>query len=648
MKKLKISIVLCILISMIFSPLALAAEIPEKFDLRDYFNLTVKNQHTYGLCTNEAQSTAIESYVKLKLKNGELEDFPYNPVFSVLALSKEYSPFSHAIPVEFIDAIIRDYYDGEVTSEQEAIRLQKAEGDEFFLELKKVISEYNVYDHNGRAGKFQYLDDIEKTVEGDVITYTDNNFTLELSEEEVQRRRDAIKETIMNNGAVVTTCYGSQIYWTTSPEDGETINLLNQKNDYTSDHSVAIIGWDDNFSRMNFPEEIRPINDGAYIVQNSWGDEWGRHGIFYASYEDVSIEDSLYYVYDFGPFVDENPPSIIDEKADGVWNITVTDNYESGVSKMQYIWTEHNIDPSLDDERWVSFDYTVSVPDIQGKYIWVYTEDGAGNGVLKSLKYNTNDIRSVLRDSERNRVLVRGVEKEEVFLYCETLTQRQLWENFRRDNMGTLIYPLYTPGEHHIYVSKLVDVDGEILESRAKEIVLNIADPWAEEENPEENETNNPEVNDPEVNDTEGNNTIENNTENENTKKDNKEDNNVENDNENPNIDDEQNDVNDNRSISEVRNNTNNKVNNNTKDNTVVVDTNEPKEVAQNKENKKVDVKPASNVVKNESIEEKKDALPQTGENNNAGTIAIIIAASTVVAAGIAVTAVKIIKNGKD
>ena len=35
------------------------------------------------------------------------------------------------------------------------------------------------------------------------------------------------------------------------------------------DHAVAIIGWDDSYSRKNFKED--PGSDGAWIIKNSWG-----------------------------------------------------------------------------------------------------------------------------------------------------------------------------------------------------------------------------------------------------------------------------------------------------------------------------------------------------------------------------------------
>lgn len=52
-----------------------------------------------------------------------------------------------------------------------------------------------------------------------------------------------------------------------------------------TNHDVVIVGWDDNFPKEHF---IRPAPmDGAWIVKNSYGEEWGEKGYFYISYADT-------------------------------------------------------------------------------------------------------------------------------------------------------------------------------------------------------------------------------------------------------------------------------------------------------------------------------------------------------------------------
>ena len=57
-------------------------------------------------------------------------------------------------------------------------------------------------------------------------------------------------------------------------------------------HEVALVGWDDNFSKDNFL--ITPPGDGAWIIKNSWGSNWGDDGYYYVSYYDSGIFEGDY------------------------------------------------------------------------------------------------------------------------------------------------------------------------------------------------------------------------------------------------------------------------------------------------------------------------------------------------------------------
>ena len=50
-------------------------------------------------------------------------------------------------------------------------------------------------------------------------------------------------------------------------------------------HDVVIVGWDDTYSKSNFI--TTPPNDGAFIIRNSFGVDWGDGGYFYMSYYDT-------------------------------------------------------------------------------------------------------------------------------------------------------------------------------------------------------------------------------------------------------------------------------------------------------------------------------------------------------------------------
>ena len=52
-------------------------------------------------------------------------------------------------------------------------------------------------------------------------------------------------------------------------------------------HAVSVVGWDDNYSRNNF--YITPPGDGAFIIKNSYGTNYGKNGFNYVSYYDLGF-----------------------------------------------------------------------------------------------------------------------------------------------------------------------------------------------------------------------------------------------------------------------------------------------------------------------------------------------------------------------
>ena len=71
-------------------------------------------------------------------------------------------------------------------------------------------------------------------------------------------------------------------------------------------HAVLLVGWDDNYPRENFKATNRPENDGAWLVKNSWGNDWGEDGYFWLSYEDTSLCEAGSYFCEPGHMYSTN------------------------------------------------------------------------------------------------------------------------------------------------------------------------------------------------------------------------------------------------------------------------------------------------------------------------------------------------------
>ena len=108
--------------------------------------------------------------------------------------------------------------------------------------------------------------------------------------------RSEIKSFLINYGGVFAPLHGDEMVEVTSDYYNPSTGAIYCSNadTYTADHAVLIVGWDDNYSKSNFLSTQRPSNDGAWIIKNSWGTEYGDNGFMYVSYEDVNITAENY------------------------------------------------------------------------------------------------------------------------------------------------------------------------------------------------------------------------------------------------------------------------------------------------------------------------------------------------------------------
>ena len=108
----------------------------------------------------------------------------------------------------------------------------------------------------------------------------------------------SIRKAVMQYGAV-----GMSYFAAASQGDSKYYSKANAAyycdSDIKENHAVVIVGWDDSFPAGNF--STQPEGDGAWIVRNSWGGEYGADGYFYLSYYDKSVGSTAYVVDSFAP-----------------------------------------------------------------------------------------------------------------------------------------------------------------------------------------------------------------------------------------------------------------------------------------------------------------------------------------------------------
>ena len=140
--------------------------------------------------------------------------------------------------------------------------------------LGPVLDSTDQYlDNNALSNVFDPIFHIDNVVLIKRNNYTDN---------------DDVKRAVLTYGAV-----GGDLCYSDSFLNTETNAYFCNEN-YATNHAITIVGWNDTYSKYNFKET--PEGDGAWIVKNSWGTDWGDNGYFYVSYYDrvVSTGDSSF------------------------------------------------------------------------------------------------------------------------------------------------------------------------------------------------------------------------------------------------------------------------------------------------------------------------------------------------------------------
>ncbi|MCR5485516.1 MAG: hypothetical protein K6F09_07970, partial [Clostridiales bacterium] len=92
----------------------------------------------------------------------------------------------------------------------------------------------------------------------------------------------AIKTAIMENGAIQLSYYHSNAYYNAAAK----AYYYNTK--VKTNHAVTVVGWNDSFPASSF--NITPEGNGAWLIKNSWGTDWGDEGYFWLSYYDKTID----------------------------------------------------------------------------------------------------------------------------------------------------------------------------------------------------------------------------------------------------------------------------------------------------------------------------------------------------------------------
>ena len=232
--------------------------IPSRFDLRDWGWVTpVRDQGRAGSCWTFGASGAIESAIlrylgiEMDVSENNMED-----------VSLEYNPYG-----------VVTYTEGGLGEMGAAYALSW---------FGVFPSEYDVYD---QLGKISPIIGVANSIHFQDVVF--------IAPRKNVTDNELMKRALMKYGALAVIYAADQLAPQLNPKTSAQYNNETE----APDHGVVLVGWDDSYSASNFL--ITPPGDGAWIIKNSWGANYGDGGYYYISYYDVNFatkKSSIAYV----------------------------------------------------------------------------------------------------------------------------------------------------------------------------------------------------------------------------------------------------------------------------------------------------------------------------------------------------------------
>ena len=233
--------------------------LPESFDLLDAgYGTSMKNQNPYGTCWTFASAASAETSLMKYIPSIDLSEmhtafYPYYGEERVQIASTDMSSSEllDAGGTVFIVTNLWSQWKGPISEEK----------------LEHV--DINLFlDDEYAAGFYEMAD-----------YHLENAYLFDFNEDGTNR--DIINNLVkqfLYDGHAVDVSYSTKGYsYSTNATHSYTDPRL-------ANHSVTIVGWDDNFTASNFGG-----NTGAWLVKNSWGTHFGDNGYFWISYDDTSL-----------------------------------------------------------------------------------------------------------------------------------------------------------------------------------------------------------------------------------------------------------------------------------------------------------------------------------------------------------------------
>lgn len=264
-----------------------SSDYPSSYTTLYNYPTNIKSQGSVGSCWAFASTTALEKYIKISNNSSYI-----------------FSPrhMDYATSMNFINNL----------ENVNGYNRTAGSGGNFYISSNYLVSNFGpIYENDMPYENNSNLINLSDVQNKNAVLDVNDIYIYGISDDSDKKactsnQINEIKSLVYNYGAVSTVIYMQNNKYDYYNDQTYALYIPTTQKEYKSNHAVTIIGWDDNYSVNNFNSNNRPSKNGAFIVQNSYGSNWGNEGIFYVSYEDVNICNTYMSIMDVDDEVEDN------------------------------------------------------------------------------------------------------------------------------------------------------------------------------------------------------------------------------------------------------------------------------------------------------------------------------------------------------